>query len=223
MRKCWRGKLSTIKFINLIYKRGCLIRAQETQISIWTTMKVWKLVFLVILSVHISVMDQTRPTLWILVKNWGFFSSFTKISWFSTFTWVIPKKYRKKTVQFSFGHRIAIYASIFKKLVSFDIGKVWPIWIRQNSWGPMIFRWSKSEICKKMDPIFCNFSKISPEASKTADFVFIHDEFEKARIWGYEKWSIFWILKYIWRFGNYLKNEQFFFNGFYSITHVIVA
>ena len=68
-----------------------------------------------------------------MVKNWGFFSSFTKISWFSTFTWVIPKKYRKKTVQFSFGHRIAIYASIFKKLVSFDIGKVWPIWIRHQN------------------------------------------------------------------------------------------
>ena len=37
------------------------------------------------------------------------------------------KKYRKKPVQFSMGHQMAIYASNFKKLGSFDIGKVWPI------------------------------------------------------------------------------------------------
>ena len=30
------------------------------------------------------------------------------------------------------GHQIAKYASNFKKLDSFDIGKVWPIWIRRR-------------------------------------------------------------------------------------------
>ena len=31
------------------------------------------------------------------------------------------------------GHQIAKYASNFKKLDSFDIGKVWPIWIRRQN------------------------------------------------------------------------------------------
>ena len=73
-----------------IYKRACLIRAQGEYFASGTTMKVWKLVFLVILSVDTSVADQTRPTLWILVKNWRFFSCFTKNNGFLTFIWVIP-------------------------------------------------------------------------------------------------------------------------------------
>ena len=140
--------------IELRHKRGCLLRAQETYFSTRTTMKYWNLLFLDILSLDISVADQTRPTLWILVKNWGFFSSFTKISWFSTFTWVIPKKYRKKTVQFSFGHRNAIYASIFKKLVSFDIGKVWPIWIRRQNLCDFRRFWAIFAKLQKIGSIF---------------------------------------------------------------------
>ena len=95
------------------------------------------------------------------------------------------KMHWKKTVHFSNSCQIAKYTSKFKKLDSFDIGKVRQVRIRQNSWGPMIFRWSKSEIRKKMDPIFCNFSKIAQETSKIADFVFVHNEFQKARILGY--------------------------------------
>ena len=66
--------------IPLQYERACLIRAQGEYFVSGTTMKVWTLVFLVILSVGTSVEDQMRPTLWILVKNWLFFSCFTKIT-----------------------------------------------------------------------------------------------------------------------------------------------
>ena len=144
-------------------ERGCLLRAQEPYFSTRTTMKYWNLLFLDILSVDISVADQTRPTLWILVKNWGFFSSFTKISWFSTFTWVIPKKYRKKTVQFSFCHRMLKFWSKFKKSVSFDIGKVWAIRIHRQNLGN--FRRFRAIFAKnrKIDPVFLqNPPKIAP-------------------------------------------------------------
>ena len=43
------------------------------------------------------------------------------------------KMHWKKPVQFSMGHQIAKYASNFKKLDSFDIRKVVPVWIRPNS------------------------------------------------------------------------------------------
>ena len=41
--------------------------------------------------------------------------------------------YEKKPVQFSMGHQMPIYALNFKKLGSFDIGKVWPIRIRRRN------------------------------------------------------------------------------------------
>ena len=71
-------------------KRTCLIRTQDEYFASGTTMKVWKLVFLVILSVNTSVADQMRPTLLILFKNWLFFICFTKNNEFFTFIWVIP-------------------------------------------------------------------------------------------------------------------------------------
>ena len=122
-------------------------------------------------------------------------------------------KIQEKTVQFSFGHRIAIYASNFKKLVSFDIGKVWPIWICQNSWGLMIFRWSKSEICKKMDQNFCNFSKITrrhPKSPILSSFTMNskRQESEDTKNGQYfEFWSINGDLATIWKMIN-------FFNAF---------
>ena len=72
------------------HKRGCPVCAQEPTFRSSTTMKVWNLVFFDILSVGISVAYQTRPTLWIFVKNCGFLSYSPKNSVYFTFIWVIP-------------------------------------------------------------------------------------------------------------------------------------
>ena len=42
------------------------------------------------------------------------------------------------------GHQMAIYASNFKKLGSFDIGKVWPIRIRRRNLGDFRRFWAIS-------------------------------------------------------------------------------
>ena len=97
-------KLKKESYLNKKYcsKRGCLIRPQEPYFVKLTSMKVWNLVFLVILSIDTSVRDQTRPTLWILVKNWRSEVIFPKISGFLTFIWVIPIKIQEKNCSIFF-------------------------------------------------------------------------------------------------------------------------
>ena len=91
-----------IKTIFLVDKRTCQIRRQGAYFFARTTMKVWNLGFLVILSIDTSVRDQMRPTLWILVKNWRSEAIFPKISGFLTFIWVIPIKIQEKNCSIFF-------------------------------------------------------------------------------------------------------------------------
>ena len=77
------------------------------------------------------------------------------------------------------GHQMAIYASNFKKLGSFDIGKVWPIRISRRNLGDFRRFWAISGDFRKKRKIglvfFCETCLKSPWI---ADFLVYDDEFE---------------------------------------------
>ena len=111
--------LRTIFRRKYMHKRTCQIRRQDEYFVNSTTMKVWNLVFLVILSIDTSVRDQTRPTLWILVKNWRSEAIFPKISGFLTFIWVIPIKIQEKNCSIFFWPQNCHICIEFQKVVQF--------------------------------------------------------------------------------------------------------
>ena len=73
------------------------------------------------------------------------------------------------------GHQIAKYASNFKKLDSFDIGKVWPIWIRRRILCDFRRFWAIFAKKTKNRPRF--FCKTRLKSARIADFLIYYDEF----------------------------------------------
>ena len=113
-------------------------------------------------------MDQTRPTLWILVKNWRFFSCFTKNNGFTTFIWVMLKTALKKLVRFSIGRKIAKNHSIFKKKIIFRILRFFSFEQLQEKFGFWQFLEVSVTIFEKLQKISTFFNDFIILTSQTS-------------------------------------------------------